>query len=295
MKRAASVLLAAVAFWTARAQACSCSGQGPASALTRPDQTWGVRLSERLVLGQGAFNAHGQYRPFALNERDRSQEFALLIAYRRERMELSAVVGYGGRSVALSTAAERNAGFSDTLLRMRYEAAEEPNPWESAVFPSLAMLASLRLPSAAAEGLAPRGLGATEFALGMSLERSFGPKVRGGLLAELAGRLPDTTFGYTRALGPRASGEFTLSYFATPDLVVSALLSTRWEGNVSVNQRSQSGTAQRLTEVGAAISFQPWASPLRAGFAQRYAPSIDGLSANTLAALSSEFWIGYVR
>jgi len=114
-------------------------------------------------------------------------------------------------------------------------------------------------------------------------------------LAELAGRLPDTTFGYTRVLGPRASGEFTLSYFATPDLVISALLSTRWEGNVKVNQRTQSGTAQRLTEIGAAISFQPWASPLRAGFSQRYAPGIDGLSANVLAPLTSEFWIGYVR
>ena len=295
MSRIAYCLFAAVALWTARAGACSCSGQGPASALTRPDQKWGVRLSERLVLGQGAFNAHGRYQTFSPGERDRSQEFALLMAYRSQRMELSAVVGYGVRDVALSTASERSAGLADTLLRMRYEAAEEPNPWESGVYPSLAMLATLRLPSANAEGLAPRGLGNTEFALGVSLERSFGPKFRGGLLAELAGRLPDTTFGYTRVLGPRASGEFTLSYFATPDLVISALISTRWEGNVKVNQRTQSGTAQRLTEIGAAISFQPWASPLRAGFSQRYAPGIDGLSANVLAPLTSEFWIGYVR
>ncbi|HYQ44871.1 MAG TPA: hypothetical protein VER11_22955 [Polyangiaceae bacterium] len=295
MNRIASVLFAALTLCTVRAEACSCSGQGPASALTRPDQKWGLRLSERLVLGQGAFNAHGRYQAFAPNERDRSQEFALLFAYRSERMELSAVGGYGARSVALSTSAERNAGFADTLLRMRYEAAEEPSPWESSVFPSLAMLATLRLPSASAEGLAPRGLGTTEFALGVSLERSFGPKLRAGLWAEFAGRLPDTTFGYARVLGPRASAEGTLSYFATPDLVLSALISTRWEGNVRVQQRYLSGTAQRLTEIGAVISFQPWASPLRAGFAQRYTPPIDNLSANVLAAFSSEFWIGYVR
>jgi hypothetical protein len=295
MSRLVGSLFAAVALWTARAGACSCSGQGPASALTRPDQKWGLRLSERLVLGQGAFNSHGRYRAFALDERDRSQEFALLAAYRIRRMELSAVLGYGARDVALSTATERNAGLDDTLLRVRYEAAEEPNPWESGVFPSLAMLGTVRLPSASAAGIAPRGLGTTEFALGVSLERSFGPRFRAGLLAELAGRLPDTSFGYTRALGPRASAEATLSYFATPDLVLSALVSTRWEGNVSVNQRAQSGTAQRLTEIGAAISFQPWKSPLRAGVSQRYAPGIDGLSANTLAALSSEFWVGYVR
>lgn len=295
MRRVAYCLFTAVALWTARAPACSCSGQGPASALTRPDQKWGLRLSERLVLGQGAFNAHGRYQAFAPNERDRSQEFALLMAYRLQRMELSAMVGYGVRDVALSTASERNVGLADTLLRLRYEAAEEPNPWESGVFPSLAALGTIRLPSANAEGLAPRGLGTTEFAFGLSLERSFGRKFRGGLLAEFAGRLPDTAFGYTRRLGPRASGEFTLSYFATPDLVVSALVSTRWEGNVWVNQRTQSGTAQRLTEIGAAISFQPWGSPLRAGFSQRYAPAIEGLSANVLAPLTSEFWIGYVR
>lgn len=295
MSRVAYCLFTAIALWTARATACSCSGQGPASALTRPDQTWGVRASERLVFGQGAYNAHGRYEAFDPGEHDRALEYALLMAYRRQRLELSAVLGYGARSVTLSSSSERSAGFSDTLLRARYEAAEEPEPWQSGVYPSLAMMGTVRLPTAHAEGLAPRGLGTAEFALGVSLERSFARLFRAGLLAELAGRLPDTTFGVTRRLGPRASAEFTLSYFATPDLVISALLSTRWEGNVSLQQREQSGTAQRLTEVGAAISFQPWTSPLRAGFAQRYAPAIDGLSANTLAALSSEFWVGYVR
>lgn len=295
MNRIAHCLFAALTFWTLRAEPCSCSGQGPASALTRPDQRWGVRLSERLVLGQGASNAHGQYRAFAPGELDRSQEFMLLAAYRMQRLELAATLGYGERSVALSTTAERNAGLSDTSLRARYEAAEEPNPWENGVYPSLAMLGTLRLPTAKAEGLAPRGLGAVEFALGVSLERTFGARLRAGLLAELAGRLPDTTFGVSRRLGPRASAEATLSYFASPDWVLSVLLSTRWEGNVTVQQRVQSGTAQRLTEIGAAISFQPWTSPFRAGFAQRYAPGIDGLSANTLLGLTSEFWLGYVR
>ena len=295
MSRIACCLFTAVMLWTIRGQACSCSGQGPASALTRADQTWGVRLSERLVLGQGAFNAHGRYQAFAPNEYDRSTEYALLAAYRFHHTEFSAVAGYGARDAALSGAFERNLGFSDSLLRLRQEAIEEPEPWRSGVYPSLAMLATLRLPTAKAEGLAPRGLGTTEFALGVSLERSFARLFRAGLFAELAGRLEDTSLGVTRQLGPRASAEFTLSYFATPDLVLSALLSTRWEGNVTVQRRQQSGTAQRLTEIGAAISFQPWSSPLRAGFAERYAPTIDGLSANTLAALSSEFWIGYVR
>jgi len=295
MSRIACCLFTAVMLWTIRGEACSCSGQGPASALTRPDQTWGVRLSERLVLGQGAFNAHGRYQAFAPNEYDRSTEYALLAAYRLHHTELSAVAGYGARDAALSNVFERNLGFSDTLLRLRQEAIEEPEPWQSGVYPSLAMLATLRLPTAEAEGLAPRGLGTTEFALGVSLERSFARLFRAGLFAEIAGRLQDTNQGFTRQLGPRASAEFTLAYFATPDLVLSALLSTRWEGNVTVQRRQQSGTAQRLTEIGAAISFQPWSSPLRAGFAERYAPTIDGLSANTLAALSSEFWIGYVR
>ncbi|HEY3253474.1 MAG TPA: hypothetical protein VGJ91_05980 [Polyangiaceae bacterium] len=295
--RLACLLLVAAVLWPLPAAACSCSGQGPASALTRLDQSYGVRLSERLVLGQGAANAHGRYQAFAPSEHDRSLEYALLMAYRVQRLELAATVGYGTRSAALSEAAERSAGLSDTFLRARYEAAEEPAPWQSGVYPSLAMLGTLRLPTAHAEGLAPRGLGTTEFALGVSVERSFARLFRAGLLAELAGRLPDTTLGVTRRLGPRASAEFTLSYFATPDLVISALLGTRWEGNVNVQQREQFGTAQRLTEIGAAISFQRSSStsPLRAGFAQRYAPGIDGLSANAILSLTSEFWIGYVR
>jgi hypothetical protein len=293
--RLACALALVSALATARVHACSCSGQGPASALTRADQTYGVRLSQRLVLGQGAANAHGRYQAFAPDEHDRSLEYALLMAYRMKRLELAATLGYGVRSAALSEASERDAGLSDTTLRARYEAADESAPWQSGVYPSLAMLGTLRLPTANAEGLAPRGLGTTEFALGVSVERSFGRRFLLGLLTELAGRLPDTTLGVTRRLGPRASAELTLSYFATPELVLSALIGTRWEGNVSVQQRMQYGTAQRLTEVGAAISFQPWTSPVRAGFAQRYAPGIDGLSANTVLNLSSEFWLGYVR
>src|SRR6188768_2510946 len=209
MSKGACVLFAALALWTTRVDACSCSGQGPASALTRLDQSYGVRLSERFVLGQGASNAHGQYQAFAPGEHDRSVEYALLMAYRVQRLELAATLGYGVRSVALSEASERNAGLSDTSLRARYEASEEPAPWQSGVYPSLAMLGTLRLPSANAKGLAPRGLGATEFALGVSVERSFARRFLLGLLAELAGRLPDTTLGVERRLGPRASAELT--------------------------------------------------------------------------------------
>jgi len=278
-----------------RARACSCSGQGPASALTRPDQTWGVRASERLVLGYGAFNAHGEYQAFAPNEHDRTVEYVLLAAYRLRRLELSGTFGYGARSAAISSEAERTVGLTDTTLRARYEAASEPEPWQSGIYPSFAMLGSLRLPTAHATGLAPRGIGAAEFALGVVLERALSPLFRAGLVSEIAGRLPDTSLGVTRRLGPRANAEFTLSYFATPDWVLSALVGLRWEGNVSVRQREQSGTAQRTTEFGAAVSWQPWSSPVRAGFAERYAPALDQLGANTVRNATSEFWLGYVR
>lgn len=279
----------------APARACSCSGQGPASALTRPDQTWGVRLSERLVLGYGAFNAHGEHAAFAPHEHDRTVEYGLLSAYRWQRLELSSTFSYGARSAAISAQSERSVGFGDTTLRARYEAASEPEPWQTGIYPGLAMLGSVRLPTANATGLAPRGLGATEFALGVVLERALSPLFRAGLVAEIAGRLPDTSLGITRRLGPRASAEFTLSYFATPDWVLSALLGLRWEGNASLRQREQRGTAQRTTELGAAVSWQPWASAFRAGFAERYAPAVDQLGANTVQSATSEFWVGYVR
>jgi hypothetical protein len=295
MKALAWIAFLWTLLWLGHAGACSCSGQGPASALTRPDQTWGLRLSERLLLGYGAFNAHGEYAAFAPNEHDRSVEYALLAAYRWQRLELSGTFGYGARAAVISEQAERSLGFGDTTLRARYEAASEPEPWQTAIYPGLAMLASVRLPTAHAAGLAPRGLGTTELALGVVLERALSRAFRAGLVVEVAGRLPDTSLGVTRRLGPRASVEFTLSYFATPDWVVSALLGMRWEGNASLRQRAQSGTAQRTTELGAAVSFQPWSSPFRAGIAERYAPAIDQLGANTVRNVTYELWVGYVR
>ena len=298
MKRVALGLAAAALLGLGRARACSCSGQGPASALTRPDQTWGIRASERLVLGQGAFNAHGDYAAFAPGEHDRTLEYVLLTAYRWQRLELAGAVSYGARVAALSGESAHSAGFGDTTLRLRYEAANEPEMWQtgiSGMYPALATLASLRLPTARATGLTPRGIGAVEAALGVVLERSFARSFRMALLTEIAGRLPDTTLGETRRLGPRAGAEFTLSYFATPDVVVSALIGVRWEGNVNVRQRTQSGTAQRTTEIGAALSWQPWSNPFRAGLAERYAPPLDVLGANTTQSATSELWLAYVR
>ena len=278
-----------------RARACSCSGQGPASALTRPDQTWGVRSSERLVLGYGQYDAHGNYRPLAPQEHDRTVEYVLLAAYRFRRLELLGSVAYGARLVQLSTETGRALGFGDSNLRLRYEATEEAEPWQPGIAPALAVLGTLRLPTAQATGIAPRGLGAAELALGVVLERSLTHEFRLALLTEVAGRLPDTSLGVTRRLGSRASAELTLSYFATPALVLSALVSLRWEGNVTVRERRQYGTAQRLSDVGAALSWQPWSSPFRAGVAERYTPALDLLGANTAQNLTSELWIGYVR
>ena len=298
MKRAAltlAALTAAVVVHAQRAGACSCSGQGPASALTRPDQTWGVRTAERLLLGYGAFNAHGKYAPFASDEHDRTVEYDLLAAYRIHRWELTGSVGYGVRAVDIAGEFGRSVGLGDTALRARYEVFDEPAAWQGGIYPALALLASIGAPTASATGIAPRGLGATELALGVSAERSFARLFRASIVGQAAARLPDTSLGVSRQLGPRANGELTLSYFAESDLVLSALVSMRWEGNVSLAGRLQSGTAQRWSEVGAAISWQPWLLPFRAGFAQRYAPGMGGLGGNTVASATSEFWLGYVR
>ncbi|HWZ91556.1 MAG TPA: hypothetical protein VNW92_21990 [Polyangiaceae bacterium] len=276
-------------------RACSCSGQGPASALTRPDQTWGVRASERVLLGQGAFNAHGNYAPFAAGEHDRIVEYDLLAAYRLRRWELSGTLGYGARIVDISGEFGRSVGLGDAALRARYEVFDEPAFWQDGIYPALALLASLGAATGSATGVAPRGLGANELALGISAERSFGRLFRAGIVAQGAARLPDTSLGVSRRLGPRAGAELTLSYFAEPDLVVSGLVSVRWEGNVTLADRLQSGTAQRWSELGAALSWQPWDSAFRAGFAQRYAPGVSGLGANTVQSTTTELWLGYVR
>jgi len=296
MKRALALLGALGLLSLApRALACSCSGQGPASALTRADQTWGVRLSERLVLGQGAWNAHATYRAFEPREHDRTVEYTLLSAYRWKRMELSASFAYGARLAEISTESARTVGLGDTALRGRFEALDEPMPWEHSSFPAVALLAGLRLPTGEATGIAPRGIGAFEVSIGVAMERTFASTFRAGIVGEFAGRLPDTTTGDTRRLGPRATAEATLSWFADRDWVLSALVGIRWEGDVVVGARRQYGTAQRITEVGAVVSWQPWSTPFRAGVAQRYAPALDALGANSTQNATSELWLAYVR
>ena len=247
------------------------------------------------MLSYGQYDAHGNYRPLAPQEHDRTVEYVLLAAYRVRRLELLGSVAYGARLAQLSTEAGRTLGFGDSNLRLRYEATDEAEPWQPSITPALAVFGTLRLPTAQATGIAPRGLGAVEIALGVVLERSLAREIRLALLSEVAGRLPDTSLSVTRRLGPRASAELTLSYFATADLALSALVSLRWDGNVTVRERRQYGTAQRLTEVGAALSWQPWSSPFRAGIAERYAPALGLLGANTAQNLTSELWLGYVR
>jgi hypothetical protein len=278
-----------------RAHACSCSGQGPASALTRPDQTWGVRASERVLVGYGAFNAHGNYAAFAPGEHDRTVEYDFLAAYRVRRWELSATLGYGARIVDIAGEYGHSVGLGDAALRARYEAFSEPEVWQDGVYPALAVLASVGAPTGGATGIAPRGLGATELSLGVSAERSLAHVFRAGVVVQAGERLPDTSLGVSRQLGPRAAGELTLSYFAESDLVLSVLASLRWEGDVSLAGRTQAGTAQRWTEIGAAVSWQPWSSPFRAGFAERYAPGLGTLGANTVQSGTSEFWLAYVH
>lgn len=247
------------------------------------------------MLGAGDFDAHGRYRAFSASEHDRTVEYGMLVARRWRRLELAIRMSYGSRAAVISGQAAEHRGLGDSTLRVRYEAASEPELGRTRSCPALAMLGQLRLPTARATGLAPRGIGALEFALGVVLELRIRSSFQVGLLAEFAGRLPDTTLGFSRRLGPRASGEFALSYFASQAWVLSALAALRWEGNVSDQRGQQLGTAQRSTELGLAVAFQPYDAPWRSGFVTRYTPGLDVLGANTRAGTSTEFWVGFAR
>ena len=302
MKRSVSLLARAAVLLFAlairQAAACSCSGQGPTSALTREDQTWAVRVSERLVLAQGAFGARAEYAAFRPTEHDRTLAYTLVAAYRPAQLrslELASSFEYGRRAALIAAESGQTAGFGDVITRARWEAVHEPPPWQGSALPSLALLLQIRWPTGNAVGLTPLGNGATEVALGAALERTLGERWRVGLLAEIAPRLADRALGYARQLGPRANGELTLSWFATRELVLSALANLRWEGNVSVQGRSQSGTAQRTSELGAALAWQPASAAFRAGITERYAPPLGGWGANTNQNLSCELWLAFAH
>jgi len=265
---------------------CSCGTASVDAALTRRDETWGLRLSERAEFAQGTYNAHGMYRGFGANENSRSFDLAVLAAFRPfPRLELSAQAVYGRSSLTEGGQGRDLRGAADWFAHARWEILDQTPNWASIQRPfSVALVGGVLAPVGRADPSLNRGLGAWELSLGSVVDHDFSPWNRLSAFVEGGLRLPDRSLGVERRLGPRLYAQATASHWLSGATALSAFSSLRWEADAALDGRVESGSGTRLWQVGVGAAFQPSASRVRTTGSVRYAPHVAGLDVNTTAS-----------
>jgi hypothetical protein len=264
----------------------------------------------------GAWNPHGGYTPLAENNLQWLIDYALALGYRpADRIEIGAQAAFGWQSVSSPGFHSERTGFGDTRFSMRWEAFDEPMPFQK-VFPhpALAVIAGVRTPTgtvsrvgdsrrgALASGTtgavgataSSQGLGAWEPSLAVNAQKMLAHRrLQLNLSGELAFRLPDDSIGVDRKLGPRVLGQVTARYIPSPIWGVGGLTDLGWEGDVTLEGVRRTGTGQRLWNVGAFVYIVVPDTNLRWGAAVRYAPPFNGVSVNAVGATSFAVSLGY--
>jgi hypothetical protein len=287
--------------------ACPCRGSaGPAAPLTAPFEVLGGNVTELAELAHGSWNASGDYTPLSDDERRSRLHLLLALGVRPvEPLELSAQLGYGRSSVSSKDFQSSHTGFGDTMLGARFLLLEEPMghvggfPW-----PAVTAILAARAPTGSltddgAPGSGSLGSSGSSDALG-TWEAGGGVEARRRLtdswelvvLGEAAYRFSDDALGLERQLGPRLLGYASVSY-DVDELSLGALTSLEWEGEVAFDDRTRSGTAQRLLSAGAFVSWLLREPGLRGGVLLRTAPPLDAINANVFGATTFGLSLGW--
>jgi hypothetical protein len=287
----------AMSMLNATALACACGVPGLDSALTSKRDRWGVRLGETVSVGHGRWDAHGRYRALAPSDHDYRYDFEALVAVRPlPRWEVSASTSLTRVSRSESGASVSALGLGDTFARARYELLDESAPHDEGVpWPALALLGSLRLPTAEASEAGSLGLGAYEVAIGVSLERSIDAHFRLGASVVIAERARDDSLGAPRKLGPRVTSQVIGWYWPTANVALSLASNLTWEDEVSYDGHRQVGSGFRQWQVGAGVALQPEGSSVRPGVRVRYAPPLAGVGVGGLGETTVDLYLAYSR
>ncbi len=316
--RAAGLAFGACLVLIARASfACPCRGTvGPGGALTTASETLGVSVTESATTTHGAWSALGRYSPLADDTTRTDLALVLAAAWRASRrVELAVSQGWGVQRLSTSAFHDERTGFGDLSWRVRWEALDEPMPWTGSPWPSFAAIASVRAPTGdtggagatslgriqsgttGSAGASPTSqtLGTWEAALAAELQRSVTSRWTTALVLEGALRLPDESLGLKRQLGPRVLAQISLAHAPSTWVSLGALADLAWEGDVSLDDETRSGTTQRLLTFGLTASHRVPDTGWRSGFAVRHAPAIDEVNVNATRATSLAVSLGWGR
>ena len=307
-------LVAALCLSTPEALACPCQGSsGPAAGVTSATERLGASLTETTRFVPGAWRANGLYGSLAPGEREASEDVTAIVGYRPiVPLEASVEAAVGHQALTSPDFQTERTAFGDTTLRVRWDALDEPMPFEHPRFPwpALTLLLSLRMPTSPSgrgdpanpfsgttgsvgASASSEGLGAFEPSLGAAVVRSFGELFQASGYLEAAYRFADSYIGRARHLGPRVFGQLGVRYAPTPTTGVGLLTDYGWEGNVSYDGSSVPDSSQRVWAIGAFCYLRAEPSRLRWGALVRYAPPIDGIGKNASQSASVAVSVGY--
>jgi hypothetical protein len=296
----------------ARVSACPCQGSsGPVSGVTTEGERFGFSVTESARIAQGSWHPDGRYAALSDGSREASLDFALLAGYRpAPRFEVSAEAAYGHQTFSTPDVASRRTGFGDTTLRVRWDAFEQPMPWQKPAlpWPSLTVVASLRMPTAEQEDTASgssgrtgsigssassEGLGTWEPALSVVILREIDPRVQVIGFLEGAYRFSDSFLGLDRHLAPRFLAQVGARYLPTPLTAIGFFTDLGWEGDLAFEGRTQPDTGQRLWTLGLYGSFRTSMRGLRWGGLVRWAPPVSDIGKNATATTTFGVSLGY--
>jgi hypothetical protein len=296
------------------AYACgSCRGPaGPGASLTAPWQRVGVQLALTGRWSHGSFLEYGRYVA-KTDGVDAGKDLGLAIGARMStRLELQATLGIGSTHLALAGFARRAVGFTDSLVRVRYDVLQEPGVRlpNRVSPPSLGATLSVRLPTggrgdaavSAGQGAQSsvgslatnQSLGTVEVALAVDVRKTFTDRLQFAGIIEGAMRAPDTAFGRARALGPRLLVRPVLLWFAADAITVAVFADFGVEAAVSYDGTRASGSAAYQWSTGTSMTFKH-DNGLRTGLAFALTPPLSGLGANVAAASQLTTFVGYAQ
>lgn len=313
MKRAATALAVVLGFLLIEREgtACPCQGSsGPVGAVTSQMDRFGMSLTETGRIVHGAWRSNGEYSALAPGYRYWSLDVTGVAGYRPiPRIELGAETAFGRQSASSPDFSNRQTGFGDTTLRVRWDAIDEPMPYEKLLWPALSLVFAVRAPTASlgrdesgafsgttgsvGSSASSEGLGAWEPGVTAALVRTV-ERFQFGVAAEAAYRFPDTSLGLERHLAPRFFVQAGARYAPSPTTGIGLLTDLGAEGDVSFEGQPQPATSQRLWTIGAYGYVRVEGTGLRWGALVRYAPPIDEVGKNASRATSVAVSLGYV-
>jgi hypothetical protein len=308
-----AALTVALVLIGSRAGACPCQGSsGPGGSVTTQSERFGASLTETARWVHGAWRPRGEYASLAEGDRQSALDLTALAGYRPiPVVEIGAEAAFGHESASSTYVSSARTGFGDTVLRVRWDAIDEPMPFtpSKAPWPAVSFVAAVRAPTAArgatsatfsgttgsvGASASSEGLGAWEGSAAAVFMRSVGNDWMLSAVGEAAYRLPDSWTGIPRHLGPRIFAQLGARYSPTNVVAFGVLTDLGWEGAVTYEgETAPTDSSQRLWTISGYFLLKPPGTGFRWGLLARTAPTVSSVGKNAVATTSAAVSVGY--